>query len=125
MNSEMNPVGWFEIPVEDIARAKAFYGYVFDLELEEHQMDQLQMAWFPMKENAMGAPGTLVKGDGYKPSLDGILIYFTAPNIEDTLSRTREKGGKVIAEKTDIGEYGFIALIQDTEGNRIGLHSSK
>jgi predicted enzyme related to lactoylglutathione lyase len=123
MSKELNPVGWFEIPVRDLARAKAFYEYVFAIKLDEHQIGPLQMAWLPMNEDAVGASGSLVKGNGYDPSFEGVLIYFTAPDIEATLSRSKEKGGKVIAEKTRIGEYGFIALIQDTEGNRIGLHS--
>jgi predicted enzyme related to lactoylglutathione lyase len=123
LSTQSNPVGWFEIPVRDMARAKAFYEHVFALELEEHQMGSSFMAWFPMKEGVVGAAGSLVKGEGYKPSLEGVLVYFTAPDIEATLSRAREKGGHLIAEKYSIGEYGFVALIQDSEGNRIGLHS--
>ncbi len=123
MSIQTNPVGWFEIPVTDMARAKTFYEHVFDLELEEHQTGPLLMAWFPMEENFIGAGGSLVKGEGYEPSPDGVLVYFTAPDIDATLSSVREKGGTVIAEKTGIGEYGFIAMIEDSEGNRIGLHS--
>ena len=123
MSTQSNPVGWIEIPVKDMARAKAFYEHVFALELEEHQVGPLLMAWFPMKEGVVGAAGSLVKGQGYEPSLEGVLIYFTAPDIEATLSRVRHKGGRVIAEKSSVGEFGFVALIQDSEGNRIGLHS--
>jgi predicted enzyme related to lactoylglutathione lyase len=123
MSEKINPVGWFEIPVTDMARAKAFYECVFELTLEEHQIGPELMAWFPMEEGVVGSTGSLVKAEGYKPSLDGVLIYFTAPDINATLARTKEKGGTVLLEKTDIGEYGFIAMIQDTEGNRIGLHS--
>ena len=123
MSTQRNPVGWFEIPVTDMARAKAFYEHVFALELEEHQMGPALMAWFPMKEGVVGAAGSLVKGEGYEPSLEGALVYFTAPDIDATLSRATEKGGHVIAEKFSIGEHGFVALIQDSEGNRIGLHS--
>jgi predicted enzyme related to lactoylglutathione lyase len=123
MGAKANPVGWFEIPVEDMARAKAFYEYVLALELEEHQMGPALMAWFPMAEDVVGAAGSLIKGEGYEPSLEGVLVYFTAPDIDAALSRARDKGGRVITERTSIGQYGFIALIQDTEGNRIGLHS--
>lgn len=123
MTTQFNPVGWFEIPVIDLDRAKAFYEHVFDCSLELHQMDDVMMAWFPMYENAIGATGSLVKGEGLKPSSSGIDIYFSTPDIELALSRVREKGGTVITEKTSIGEYGFFGMAEDTEGNRIGLHS--
>lgn len=123
MTTSMNPVGWFEIPVTDMARAKRFYEQVLALALEEHQMGQNLMAWFPMQEDALGAAGSLVRGDGYVPSSEGVLVYFTAPDLDAAVARAREQGGRVIAEKFSIGEYGFVALIQDTEGNRIGLHS--
>jgi hypothetical protein len=123
MNAQKNPVGWFEIPVKDMARAKAFYEHVFALKLEEHQMGPQSMAWFPMQEGVTGSAGSLVKGEGYQPSLEGVLVYFTTPDIDATLSRAKEKGGQVITEKTSIGEHGFYALVQDTEGNLIGLHS--
>lgn len=123
MNTEMNPVVWFEIPVTDMARAKGFYEYVFGLKLEDREMGPLQMAWFPMKENAGGATGSLVKAEGYEPALAGVLVYLSTADIGSTVARAKDKGGQVIAEKSSIGEYGFIALIQDSEGNRIGLHS--
>jgi predicted enzyme related to lactoylglutathione lyase len=123
MSAEVNPVGWFEIPVTDMDRAKAFYEHTFGLELEQHEMGEGLMAWFAMKEDVYGTAGSLVKAEGYEPGLEGILIYFTAPDIEATLSRAKEKGGVVLTEKSSIGEYGFYAVVQDTEGNRIGLHS--
>jgi len=104
-------------------RAKAFYEYIFSLKLELHEMGPSLMAWFPMDENALGTTGTLVKGRGYEPSKEGVLIYFTAPDIDVALIKVKEKGGSVVAEKFSIGEYGFVALIIDSEGNRIGLHS--
>ena len=123
MSAQKNPVGWFEIPVKDMARAKSFYEHVFGLDLEEHRMGPLLMAWFPMEEGVAGAAGSLVKGEGYEPSDKGVLVYFTAPDIDAALARAREKGGRVISEKTSIGEYGFIGIIVDSEGNRVGLHS--
>jgi predicted enzyme related to lactoylglutathione lyase len=125
MDKEHNPVGWFEIPVNDLARAKAFYEAVFEVELEEHDVGPSRMAWFPMYEAAIGAAGSLVKADGYKPSPEGVVVYFTAPDLEATIARARKNGGTVIRERTSIGEYGFIAMIRDTEGNRIGLHCRK
>ncbi len=125
MTKPMNPVGWFEIPVEDMARAKAFYQVLLGVTLEDHQMGPFQMSWFPMHETGIGAAGSLVKAEGCTPSADGVLIYFTAADLDDAVRRARDNGGTVVQERMDIGEHGFIAVVQDTEGNRIGLHCRK
>ena len=123
MATDFNQVGWFEIPTADLQRATDFYQNVFDVTLEQHDMGPLKMAWFPVKENAMGAPGSLVKADEYTPSTDGTLVYFSVTDIEGTCKQAANNGGSVLREKMSIGEYGFIGLLLDTEGNRIGLHS--
>jgi uncharacterized protein len=120
-----NPVGWFEVPVSDMARATTFYEALLGVKLEQHDMGEMHMAWFPMAQGAMGSPGTLIKGEWYTPSHEGTLIYFTAPEVDAMLVRVPELGGKVLLPKKDIGEYGFVAFIEDTEGNRIGLHRKK
>ncbi len=119
----MNPVGWFEIPVLDMPRAKAFYEHLLNVTFEDITMEQDQMALFPMKDEGIGCSGSLVKSQGFTPGLNGIQIYFTAPDLDATLNRAEEKGGKILTPRTSIGEYGFIGFIQDTEGNKIGLHS--
>lgn len=122
-----NAVGWFEIPVSNMERAQAFYEQVLDLKMERHQMGPLDMAWFPWKEDGLGAPGSLVcHAEYYKPSTDGVLIYLTAHSgdLANELARVEAAGGKVIQPKTKISdEYGFMALLIDSEGNRIALHS--
>ena len=123
MSKEMNPMGWFDIPVTNLGRAKKFYEEVLSLSLDEHQTGVLHTARFPIKKEGIGASGRLVKGDGYVPSAEGVLIYLSAPDLDAATSRARESGGKVLRERTSIGEYGFIAVVQGTEGNRIGLHS--
>jgi predicted enzyme related to lactoylglutathione lyase len=123
MALDHNQVGWFEIPVTDMKRAIGFYQHLFGVQLEEHAMGPAQMAWFPMKENETGSAGSLVQGPGYTPSTDGVLIYFTVANIEDACERATTGGGRVLQEKLNIGEYGFLALLQDTEGNKIGIHT--
>ena len=123
MAVDYNQVGWFEIPVSDIKRAKGFYEYVFGVTLDEQEMGELKMAWFPMKEDEIGAPGSLVKGEGYMPSDKGTLVYFTSADIEEACRKAVEKGGRVLQEKSSIGEYGFVAMLVDSEGNTIGLHS--
>jgi predicted enzyme related to lactoylglutathione lyase len=120
MGAVYNPVGWFEIAVTDMARARAFYEAVLQLSLEVHEMDNVTMAWFPMADKEYGS---LVQGSGNKPSKHGSLLYFTAPDIDASLDRVTKAGGKVLSLKTSIGEYGFVGFFEDTEGNRIGLHS--
>lgn len=123
MSNESNPVIWFEIPVKDLDRASQFYAHVFGVAFEEQSMGETQMAFFPMLMDAGGAAGTLVKGEGYAPCESGTLIYFTTPDIEAALARASERGGKTLTAKTAIGEYGYMGIMQDSEGNRIGLHS--
>ncbi len=122
-----NAVGWFEIPANNMERAISFYENVLDIKLQRNMMGPLDMAWFPWLEDGAGSPGSLVKHpDFYVPSADGVLIYLTAHSgdLENELARVEPAGGKVIQPKTKISdEYGFMALILDTEGNRIALHS--
>ena len=121
---ECNPVAWFEIPVADMARAAAFYEAVFRLPVRVEVMENdTVMGWFPMSESAYGISGALVKSKGYVPTLGGMVIYFSESDIDGALDRVRSNGGNVITGKTDIGKYGFYAWFEDTEGNRIGLHS--
>lgn len=123
MSAEFNPVGWFEIPVTDMARAKAFYEHVFGLTLELNNLGPLQMAFFPMKPDQYGSAGGLVKHEAYAPSHGGTMVYFTVHDIDAALKRATERGGKVLSQKKSIGEYGFVGHFEDSEGNRIAVHS--
>jgi predicted enzyme related to lactoylglutathione lyase len=120
-----NPVNWFEIPVADMARAKAFYEHVLGIPLAENRLGAMEMAWFPVATGATGATGALMRADGYTPSHDGTLVYFAVEDIEAALARAAEFGGRTLSSKTSIGEHGFIAHLEDPEGNRIALHSLK
>ena len=127
MDIKRNVVGWFELPVKNMERAMKFYETVLDVKLSRHQMGPLDMAWFPFVDNGAGSAGSLVKHDEYyAPSKDGVLVYFTAHSgdLANELGRVAAAGGKVLQSKTMIAEdYGFMALILDTEGNRVALHS--
>ena len=127
MEPNHNVVGWFEIPVEDMDRAIRFYETVFDISINRQKMGPLDMGWFPWVENTVGSGGSLVHApDYYKPTQDGVLIYFTAfsGDVSIELSRVEGAGGVVLQDKTMISpEHGYMALILDTEGNRIALHS--
>lgn len=116
---------WFEIPVKDLDRAIKFYEKVFDVKLSREDMGGMKMAMFPFTQNAPGAAGTLVQGESYEPSHAGSVVYFSVQDIPETLRRINANGGKTLMPKTGIGEYGFIAQYEDTEGNRLALHSMK
>lgn len=125
-----NPIGWFEIPVLDMDRAITFYETVFGYEMQRQQMGSLDMGWFPMSSESPGAGGSLVcHKDFYTPSAAaGTLVYFIAPSgdLSTELARVEEAGGEIIIPKKQISEeYGYMAVILDTEGNRVALHSPK
>ena len=120
--SAVNPVNWFEIPVNDLARAKSFYESILGVELTQSEMGPNKMAWFPMELGAAGAAGTLIKGDAYSPSQDGTLVYLHVDEIEVTLGKINDSGGKTLMPRMSIGQHGFIAQFEDSEGNRVALH---
>jgi len=125
MWENINPVNWFEIPVSDLKRAQNFYEYIFGVELTVTEMDNLKMAWFPMTQNASGATGTLIEAESYKPSYEGSMVYFSTDDIDSVLERVIEKGGKIITHKMSIGEHGYVGHFEDSEGNRVALHSTR
>jgi predicted enzyme related to lactoylglutathione lyase len=125
-----NAVDWFEIYTSDFERAKDFYSEVFkckltDMPVYNDRHSQMQYATFTNIQKGEGAGGALVKLDVAKPGIGGTLVYFYSEEIEAELSRVEPAGGKIIRPKLKVGDFGFIALIEDTEGNLIGLHSGK
>ncbi len=120
-----NPINWFEIPVNDLSRATKFYESTFGVELTLNEMGPTKMAMFPMDKEGAGAGGSLLKAEGYAPSENGTLVYFSVDDIEAVLKNVEKSGGKTIEGKNGIGEHGFIGIFKDSEGNRIGLHSMK
>jgi len=125
MALKKNPVVWFEIPVNDISRAKTFYEQVFGTELSLNEMGPVKMAWFAGDQNTSGASGSLVKAEHSKPSASGTVIYFSVDDLDGTLKKVQSQHGKTVVPKTSIGEHGFYAVFEDTEGNYVGLHSTK
>jgi uncharacterized protein len=127
MKAQRNPVGWFEIYVQDMERAKAFYQNTFQVTLERLESPDLEMWTFPplMQPDNPGCTGALAKMPGKDSGAGGIIIYFSCSDCAVEASRAAENGGRVERPKMSIGQYGFIALINDTEGNMIGLHSMK
>lgn len=125
---KMNPVAWFEIYVNDLARAKKFYEEVFQMEmfpLPNPTEDELEMVAFPYEMESENTSGALVKMEGFEAGSGATVIYFASEDCVTEESRVEAAGGKIFKNKMSIGEHGFITLFFDTEGNMIGLHSTK
>jgi predicted enzyme related to lactoylglutathione lyase len=122
-----NPVGWFEIYVQDIDRAKAFYRSAFATEFTRienpGQPPGMELWAFPMQENAIGVTGALVKMPSVASGGNSVIVYFMCADRAATAAKAEQAGGHIHMQKTSIGQYGHIALVTDTEGNMIGLHS--
>jgi predicted enzyme related to lactoylglutathione lyase len=119
-----NPVVYFEIPVTDMNRAIHFYKSVFEFSFQKDSIDNHEMALFPFVDQYGGISGALAKGEIYKPTIDGVVIYFKTANIDATLKLATENGAHILYAKTDNG-LGYVAEFQDSEGNRIALYESK
>ena len=121
-----NAISWFEIPATDLDRAQKFYESIFVVKLSTLDLPNIKMRMFPI-DDMNGVGGAVVDSGGFhKPSTtDGPLIYLNGnPDVQLVLDRVEAAGGQVMVPKTEISpEYGYMAVIIDTEGNRIGLHS--
>ena len=121
-----NPIVWFEIYVDDMKRAKKFYEEVLKVTLTEMANptdDPMEMWAFPSNMEGFGASGALVKMDGIKAGGNSVLVYFRSEDCSIEESRIVAAGGKVSKSKESLGEYGFMTLGMDTEGNMFGIHS--
>ena len=117
-----NAINWFELPSNNFQRAVKFYGEVLNAELQPVDMPGQKMAFFPTSDNGVG--GCVIHGDGYKPSMEGSLVYLNGgDDLSVPLSRVESAGGEVLVPKMAIGEHGHIAIFKDTEGNRVAFHS--
>ncbi|HKK44333.1 MAG TPA: VOC family protein [Balneolaceae bacterium] len=127
MKKMKTAVSWFEIPAKKLSRAKKFYEALFEIEMQDLDMgNELKMTMFPVEEGGIG--GALCEHkDWYKPSMDGALVYLSAnPDLQTVLNKVEKNGGKILRQKSKISdEYGYMAIFQDTEGNRLALHSMK
>ena len=118
-----NPVGWFEIYVQDMVRAKTFYEAVLGVQLSRLDSPGMDMMAFPMDSAAYGASGALVRMSGFASGANSVLVYFSCADCAVEAARVVGAGGRIQKEKMSIGQFGFIALVFDTEGNMVGLHS--
>jgi len=120
-----NPVGWFEIYVQDMPRARSFYERVFDAKLQRLPGLDIEMWTFPMSMEETGSAGALIRVAGVPSGGNSTLVYFSCADCAVEEGRVEAAGGTVHRPKMSIGEHGFISLVVDTEGNMIGLHSRR
>jgi uncharacterized protein len=118
-----NPVNWFEIYVQDMERAKKFYETVFNVQLKKLEGTEFEMWTFPSQENGPGASGSLIRMPGFASGANSVLIYFRCADCGIEAQRAAKSGGRIETPKKSIGQYGYIAIVHDPDGNLIGLHS--
>ena len=130
-NRKYNAVGWFEIYVQDIEKARKFYEEVFRVKLKNladpnsGDDSNMKMAAFPMEENgkAPGASGALVQMEGFKSGGNSTIVYFSSIDCAVEEARVEAAGGRVQTPKSAIGEHGFITIFYDVDDNMVGIHS--
>ncbi|MFZ5628595.1 MAG: VOC family protein [Spirochaetota bacterium] len=122
-----NAIGWFDIYVKDMKRAATFYEKVLGLKLEKmgDPTGETQMMSFPGNMTSYGAAGALVKSAHSAPGVGGTMVYFSVDDCATEEARVAKAGGKVVRPKFSIGDFGWVSLCTDTEGNMFGLNSMK
>ncbi|MDN6884453.1 VOC family protein [Variovorax sp. CAN2819] len=125
--AKSNAIGWFDIYVHDMDRAVTFYEGVLRQKLEPigDPTGETRMMSFPTDMGIYGAGGALVKSSHARPGVGGTLVYFSVDDCATEESRVVAAGGKVARPKFSIGEFGWVSLFEDTEGNLVGLSSMK
>ena len=120
-----NAINWFEIPVADLERAQKFYETIFGMQLIPMDLPGLKMRMFPT-DDVKGASGALIFApEFYQPSANGTMVYLNGnPDLQNVVDKIEAAGGTIVMPKTAITpEIGFMAVMMDTEGNRVALHS--
>jgi uncharacterized protein len=120
-----NPVGWFDLNVANLERAKKFYETVFSVQLTDLPIEWGKQSLFPFNPGHPNISGALVEKAYFNPSSNNTVIYFETEDCIAEEQRIEKAGGKVVQPKMNIGEFGFISIFIDSEGNTVGLHSQK
>ena len=125
--SKPNAIGWFDIYVENLDRATTFYEKICNQKLEDlvDPTGETKMKVFTGSQTTYGATGALVKSKHVKPGKGGTMVYFSVEDCALNESTVKKAGGKLIRPKFSIGQFGFVTLCEDSEGNLIGLNSMK
>ncbi|SRR5579884_593737 len=113
---------WCDIPVKDLDRAIRFYAAVLGAPVRKETFGGMSLGLLPFGEKEVGA--CLYVADENTPSTAGPRIYLNVQGrLDAAIAAVAPNGGKVIQSKESIAPHGFRAIIDDSEGNRIALHS--
>lgn len=123
--ANVNPVGWFDIHVSNLDRAKKFYETVFNIELVDLPIEWGKQSLFPFDQESPNISGALVEKEDLIPDGNNTVVYFETEDCIAEEKRIEEAGGKIVNPKMSIGEFGFVSIFIDSEGNTVGLHSRK
>jgi uncharacterized protein len=126
--NSINPVGWFEIYVDDLERAQKFYETVLDIKMQhlpDTNKTRIKMTGFPMKKDAPNTSGAIVQMEGVEAGGMSTIVYFNSADCAKEEARVKKAGGEVIKKKMPVGKDGFVSLCKDTEGNMFGIRSMK
>lgn len=117
-----NQIVWCDIPVADLDRAMKFYSAVLGQPVKKQDFPGLTVGVLPHNDGEVG--GCLLPSADGKASADGVMIYLNANGrLDDAIAAVTPNGGKVLEAKHPIGPFGFRAIVLDSEGNRVALHS--
>jgi predicted enzyme related to lactoylglutathione lyase len=119
----VNPVNWFDINVSNLNNAKEFYETVFNIKLVDFPIEFGKQSGFPFDSKGLNITGALVEREDFTPSGNNTIIYFESEDCTTEENLVENAGGKIIRSKMSIGEFGFISILCDRDGNTIGLHS--
>ena len=118
----VNPVCWFDIFVSDLNRAKKFYETVFNIQLADFPAEWGKQSGFPFENEGQNITGALVEKEDFVAIANNTIVYFASEDCVTEEARVENAGGKIIRPKMSIGEFGYVSMLMDTEGNTIGLH---
>jgi predicted enzyme related to lactoylglutathione lyase len=120
-----NAVNWFDIPAVDFERAVKFYETILGVTLYQAPSPSTNTMNGIFPADRDGSTGAVCAGEGYTPSTDGSIIYLNADGrLDAILNRVEAVGGRILRPRMDIGPFGHIAWLIDSEGNRVGLHAA-
>lgn len=121
----VNPVNWFDINVSNLNNAKEFYETIFNIKLVDFPIEFGKQSGFPFDPKGPNITGALVEKENFVPSSNNTVIYFESEDCKTEENLVEKAGGKIIRPKMSIGEFGFVSILMDRDGNTIGLHSRK
>jgi uncharacterized protein len=121
----VNPVNWFDITVSNLERAKKFYEMVLNIQLVDFPIEWGKQSAFPFDNEGLNISGALVEKEDRVANGNNTVVYFETDDCIAEENRVEKAGGKILNPKMSIGDFGFVSIIMDTEGNTIGLHSRK